>query len=189
MEQCAEMPTYNLAKMMHNKWLQPSGNKMTCLYEAMIDDMIRAFMQIANYRSWFKGGYSWKKPNQTSLKLKTIADIGDPKFLAEAMRFYSRGKDLNTRNCELEGFEMPGSPRESWICLHGLGTILIIRTRWITPSHASTQGLVGHDLRSHSYMIKMWCHTPLACWSQSVWNTNGTIPNCLILHKKKCEAL
>lgn len=94
----------------------------------MVDDMIWAFMQIANYRLWFKGGYSWKKPNQMSLKLKIIAHNGDPKFFAEATRSYSRGKDLNTRNCELEGFELSGSPRESWTCLHGLGTILIIRT-------------------------------------------------------------
>jgi hypothetical protein len=44
----SQMPTCNLAETMHNKWLHQSGYKMTCLYEAIVDDMIREFMQIAN---------------------------------------------------------------------------------------------------------------------------------------------
>ena len=46
----AEMPTCNLAKTVNDKWLQQSGNKITCLYEATGDDMICAFMQIA--KNW-----------------------------------------------------------------------------------------------------------------------------------------
>ena len=52
-EERAKMPTCNLAEIVHNKWLQRSGNKLTCLYTATVDDMIRAFMQIANYRTWW----------------------------------------------------------------------------------------------------------------------------------------
>jgi hypothetical protein len=33
---------------------------MTCLCEAMVDDMIRAFMQISNNHVWLKGGYMGK---------------------------------------------------------------------------------------------------------------------------------
>jgi hypothetical protein len=55
-EELAEMPTCNLAENVHNKWLQQSGNKMICLYEATVDNMIRAFIQIANYWTWLKGG-------------------------------------------------------------------------------------------------------------------------------------
>ena len=40
----AEMPTCNLVKMVHNKWLQQSGNKMTSLYVAIVDDLIYAFI-------------------------------------------------------------------------------------------------------------------------------------------------
>ena len=29
---------------------------MACLYETTMDDVIRAFMQIADYRTWLKGG-------------------------------------------------------------------------------------------------------------------------------------
>ena len=48
-EECAEMPTCNLVETVYNKWLQQSDNKMICLYEATVDDMIRAFMQITGH--------------------------------------------------------------------------------------------------------------------------------------------
>ena len=50
-----KMPTCSLVEKVHNKWLQQSGNKITCMYEATMDDLIQALMQIANYRSWLKG--------------------------------------------------------------------------------------------------------------------------------------
>jgi len=82
----AEMPTFNLAETMHNKWLQQSGNKMTCLYEATMNDLICAFMQIANYRSSLRGGSTGKGLDSASLKLKAPARCGDPKLLADAMK-------------------------------------------------------------------------------------------------------
>ena len=110
-EERAEMPTCNLAETVHNKWLQQSGNKMTCLYEATVDDMIRAFMQIANYRTWLKGGSDGKGPDSASLKLKAAARCGDPKMLADAMKSYPGAEDVNTRDCALEGSELFGSTK------------------------------------------------------------------------------
>lgn len=78
-------PTCNLAKMVDNKQLQQSGNKMNWLYIATMDDLIRAFMQIVNYRAWLKGGSTRKDTNSTSIKLKVVANSGDPKPLAKAM--------------------------------------------------------------------------------------------------------
>ena len=49
-EENVKMPTCNLAEIVYNNWLQQSDNKMTSLYEAIVDDMIRAFMQIINYQ-------------------------------------------------------------------------------------------------------------------------------------------
>ena len=69
---------------------------MTCLYETIMDDMIRAFMHILKYRYWLKRESSWKRPDETSLKLKT-AMHSNPKLLAEAMRSDLRAKDFNTR--------------------------------------------------------------------------------------------
>ena len=31
---------------MHNKWLQQFGNKMTCMYETRLDNLICAFMDM-----------------------------------------------------------------------------------------------------------------------------------------------
>jgi hypothetical protein len=64
------MPTYNLAETVHNKWLQQFGNKMTCMYEVTVDDLICAFMQIANYKLWLRGGSTGKGHDFASLKLK-----------------------------------------------------------------------------------------------------------------------
>jgi hypothetical protein len=82
------MPTCNLAETIHIKWLQYSGNKMICLYEATVDDMNRAFMQISNYRTWLKRGFDDKGHDSASLKLKATAICGDPKMLADAMKSY-----------------------------------------------------------------------------------------------------
>ena len=75
---------------------------MTCLYEATVDDLIRAFMQIANYKSWSKGGYTGKGLDFASLKLKVAARGRDPKLLADAMKSYPGLEALNTRDCDLE---------------------------------------------------------------------------------------
>ncbi len=50
------MPSCNLAESVHHKWLMQSGNTMECIYEATIDDMVRALQQIANYDAWQNGG-------------------------------------------------------------------------------------------------------------------------------------
>jgi hypothetical protein len=100
------MPTCNVAETMHNKWLQQSGYKMICLYEATVDDLICVFMQIANYRSWLKGGSTGKRPDYASLKLKATARCGDPKLLADAMKSYPGLENIHTRDCALEGYEL-----------------------------------------------------------------------------------
>ena len=87
-EERAEMPTCNIAETVHNKWLQQSSNNMTCLYETTLDDMIRVFMQIINYRTWLKGESDRKGPDSASLKLKAVVMCGYPKMLADAMKSY-----------------------------------------------------------------------------------------------------
>ena len=70
---------------------------MTCLYEAIVDNLIRAFMQIANYKLWLRGGSTDKGHDSTSIKLKVVAKCGDPKLLVDVMKFYLGAEDLNTR--------------------------------------------------------------------------------------------
>ena len=102
-EERVEMVTCNLDEIVHNKWLQQSGNKMISLYGATVDDIIRAFMQISNYRTWLKEGSHGKGPDWASLKFKAAARCGDPKILADAMKAFPGAKDVNTRDCTLEG--------------------------------------------------------------------------------------
>jgi hypothetical protein len=40
--------------------------------------LIITFMHIADYRSWFKGGFHGEGDDLTSLKLKVVAKCGDP---------------------------------------------------------------------------------------------------------------
>ena len=110
------MPTCNLAGTVYNKWLQQSGNKMICLYEATVDDMIRVFMQIGNYRTWLKGELDGKGLDYASLKLKATARCGDPKILADAMKSYLGAEGANTINCALEGSELFGSTKQNSTC-------------------------------------------------------------------------
>ena len=105
------MPSCNLAETVHNRWLQQSGNTMTCLYAATVDDLIRAFMQITSYRAWLKGGTSGKGPDKGTLRLQSAQRSGDPKLIAEAVRNFPNAADLLTRTGGLEGAEIFGSTK------------------------------------------------------------------------------
>lgn len=76
---------------------------MICFYEPTIDDMIWAFIQIANYYTWLKSGSTRKRTNQASLKLKTTTQTRDLKLVAEAMKSFLGIENLNTRSIALEG--------------------------------------------------------------------------------------
>ena len=79
---------------------------MIWLYEVTVDDMIRVFMQIANYWTWLKREYDGKGLDSASLKLKAAARCGDLKMLIDAMKSYPRAEDVNTRYCALEELEL-----------------------------------------------------------------------------------
>jgi hypothetical protein len=53
-----EMPSCNLAKIIHNKWLQQSGNRENDLYIATVDDFVRALIQVSKYYKYLKGEYA-----------------------------------------------------------------------------------------------------------------------------------
>lgn len=62
--------------------------------------------------------------------------------------------------------------------------IIIVQTKWTTPSLTLTQGQLGLALRCYSNMMRMWCLTSLVWWNQSVRNHSGTFSNCLIHWRK-----
>ena len=51
-----------------------------------MDDLISAFVHVANYRSWWKGELIGEGLDHFSLKLKVVAKCSDLKVLADAMK-------------------------------------------------------------------------------------------------------
>ena len=75
LQECAKMPTCNLAQTIHNKWLQQSKNTMICLYKAPVNDLIHAFMQIVNYESLLTDGTIGRRLEQVSLKVRALSCV------------------------------------------------------------------------------------------------------------------
>jgi hypothetical protein len=61
------MPSCNLAKSMHHKWNQQSGNRGSDLYVATVDDFIRALMQVVWYFQYLKGDRAGTGPGKEEL--------------------------------------------------------------------------------------------------------------------------
>jgi len=73
LEEMVDMPLCNLSETIHNNWLQMSGNRGNNLFlNATCDDSIRAWMQITNYRAYFKGPTCGFGPSRGELKLRAI---------------------------------------------------------------------------------------------------------------------
>lgn len=56
------MPSCNLAKTVHNKWLQALRNIGGDFYIAIVDDKIRAFVQFDNYYQYLKNNMGGTGP-------------------------------------------------------------------------------------------------------------------------------
>ena len=104
-----DMPSCNLVETVHNRWLQQSGNQMTCLYEATMDDFIHAFMHTTNYRTYLKGGRSWQDPDKAELKLWATQKSGDAEMIVKVLSSFPGAEDLITKPRGLEGAEIFGS--------------------------------------------------------------------------------
>lgn len=61
---------------------------MTCPHEAKVDDLIRTFMHIANYKSWLNSGPTGKGLDQYSLKFKVATKCNALERLAYAMNSF-----------------------------------------------------------------------------------------------------
>jgi hypothetical protein len=109
------MPSCNLAKSVHNKWLQASGNKGGDLYVATIDDYIRAFLQVVAYYQFLKGGIGGDGPSKEELKhrgaQRRAQRNGDPTVLQKVLLDMSGGEEFCTRDPHLEGVEVFGSQK------------------------------------------------------------------------------
>ena len=111
----AEMPSCNLAKTVHNKWLQQSGNRGNDLYVATVDDLVRAFMQMVRYYQFLKGDQAGTGPRKDEILLRVAQRsahrTGNPKALVDAISNIRGVQDFVTREPHLEGEEVFGSQK------------------------------------------------------------------------------
>ena len=111
----AEMPSCNLTKTVHNKWLQQSGNRGNDLYVAIVDDLVRAFMQMVRYYQFLKGKNAGTGPGKEELLLRVAQRsthcTGNPKVLADAISNIRGVQDFVTREPYLKGEEVFGSQK------------------------------------------------------------------------------
>ena len=110
-EEEAAIPTCNLSKTMHNKWLQASGNKMVDLYSATVEDYSRAALQPSGYFNFLKGGRGGMGPSTSVLKLHLASRMSNPSKIARLVDDVSIVAGINTRVPHLEGERVFGSAK------------------------------------------------------------------------------
>jgi hypothetical protein len=119
----AEMPSCNLAESMHHKWNQQSGNRGSDFYIAIVDDFIRALMQVVRYYHYLKGDCVGTGLGKEELQLRaaqcTAERTGDPKVLNVAMAKLLGAKLFCTRAPHMAGEEVIGSQKRKADVLPG----------------------------------------------------------------------
>jgi hypothetical protein len=96
---------------MHNKWFQASGNNMTDLYNATLDDYCRAALQSTAYHNFLKGIGGGTGPDRSVLRLRSAIRSGDSSKIARAVGELSADVGLNSRVPHLEGEFIFGSAK------------------------------------------------------------------------------
>jgi hypothetical protein len=112
-DELAEMPSYNLAETVHNKWKQASGDRGVDLYVATVDDYVRGFLQVINYHQFLKGDVGGTGPSKDELKLRVAERkaqrTGDPSVLKDFMLQMPGATDFCIRIANKVGEEVFGS--------------------------------------------------------------------------------
>ena len=142
------MPSCNLGKTVHNKWLQKSSNRGNDLYVAIVDDLVRAFMQIVRYYQFLKGEHARMGLGKEELLLRVAQRsthrTGNPKVLADTISNIRGVQDFVTREPHLEGKEVLDLKNRRPTCLWAVNTIPIELTKSISLVHVSVQDLQWH---------------------------------------------
>ena len=109
------MPSCNLAETVHNKWLQAFGNKGDEFYVAVVDDYIRAFLQVIAYYQYLKGGIGGMGLSREELRLRSAQRrahrTGDPRVIHSALLGMLGADDFCTQDPHHEGAEVFGSQK------------------------------------------------------------------------------
>ena len=112
------MPSCNLAETIHNKWLQQSGKHGNDLYVTIVDDYVRAFMQVVSYYQYLKGDRSGTGPGKEELKLRvaqcSAQMSSNPNRFKAVMEMMSGAREFCTHEPHLEGEEVFGSIKQKF---------------------------------------------------------------------------
>ena len=106
-----DLPSCNLFKTVHNKWLQMFGKQGNSLFDTTCDDSIRAWMQMTNYQAYLKGYALGSGPLKGELRLRATRRSGDPKKIAEALNSLLGAEGVGSKIPHLEGKETFGSTK------------------------------------------------------------------------------
>jgi hypothetical protein len=63
------MPSYNFVKNVQNKWLQQSSNQGNDFYVAIVNDFVRALIQVLRSYQYLKGDHVRTGPQKEELML------------------------------------------------------------------------------------------------------------------------
>jgi hypothetical protein len=111
----AEMPSCNLAKIVHKKWLQQSGNRGNDLYVATINDFVKVLIQVSRYYQFLKGEHvgigPWKEELMLRVAQHSALRSENPKALNMAMTKMLGAEEFCTREPHFEGKEVFGSQK------------------------------------------------------------------------------
>ena len=110
-EKEAAIPTCNLSKTIHNKWLQASCNKMIDVYHAIVDDFARATLQSLFYFNYLRGGPSGTGPSKFELELRLASRKGNSKRVVKLLDKVAVEAGLNTRVPHLKGETIFGTTK------------------------------------------------------------------------------
>ena len=105
------MPTCNLSKTVHNKWLQASRNRMVDLYSSTVDDYSRVALQSVGYYLFLKGGWIGTRPSASVLKLRLASRSRNPSRVVKLVDEISGDIGLITQLPNLEGERVFGSAK------------------------------------------------------------------------------
>ena len=79
------------------------------MYDATVNDFVRAFMQCTNYYQFLKGRRSGTRPSNEELRLRQAQRSGKLDKVVDAMETMAEGKEWCTRTPHFEGKEVFGS--------------------------------------------------------------------------------
>ena len=144
----AKMSLCNLAQIVHNKWLQQSYNRGNDLYVAIVDNLVRAFMQMVRYYQFLKGEHAGMRLGKEELLFRVAQRsahcTGNPKVLTDAISNIRGIQDFVTREPHLEGEEVFGPQKWKADMPLGCEQDPIDLTKSISLVHVSVQDLQWH---------------------------------------------